>query len=294
MLQPVPATAQVFRSEAGRQLVHARYRSILQASPVPLEERRIPTCQGETFVLACGPERAPPVVLFHGGATTSAMWLRSLGDWSAHFRIYAVDQIGEAGFSAPSRPPLASDAHARWLDDVWGALALSRAAVVGASQGGWLALDYAIRRPARVQSLALLASAGIGRVRLGFVLGMVPLMLLGAWGRDRALALTMRFRPEELDADGAAFLAFFRLTMTHFVFRTTPLPVFTDAMLRTLKVPVMAVIGGRDIVFRSAETQRRLAACVPQAHVHYLPAAGHGLSDQTAAVLEFLLHARPA
>lgn len=121
-----------------------------------------------------------------------------------------------------------------------------------------------------------------------------PLLWMGAWGRRKALDLTMRFRPEETSAEGAAFLAFFKLTMAHFVFRSTPLPVFTDAMLRTLTVPVMAVIGGRDIVFRSAETQRRLAACVPQARVHTLPTAGHGLSDQTATVLEFLLHARPA
>jgi pimeloyl-ACP methyl ester carboxylesterase len=65
-------------------------------------------------------------------------------------------------------------------------------------------------------------------------------------------------------------------------------------MLRTLTLPVMAVVGGRDVVFRSEETRRRLAACVPQARVHVLPAAGHGLTDQTATVLEFLLHARPA
>jgi len=41
--------------------------------PVSHEEIRVPTSQGETFVLACGRSDAPPVVLFHGGMTTSLM-----------------------------------------------------------------------------------------------------------------------------------------------------------------------------------------------------------------------------
>ncbi len=44
-----------FRSAAGGALVHGRYRAMLDAWPVPHTERRIPTSQGETFVLECGP-----------------------------------------------------------------------------------------------------------------------------------------------------------------------------------------------------------------------------------------------
>jgi pimeloyl-ACP methyl ester carboxylesterase len=279
--------SRVFRSEAGQRLVHERYRALLQDWPAH-EERRIPTCQGETFVLACGPLQAPPLVLLHGGATTSAMWTRNIGAWAVRFRVYAVDLIGEPGFSAPSRPPWASDAHARWLDDVWRGLALTRAAVAGASQGGWIALDYAIRRPANVQCLALLAPAGVGRVRPSFAFKVAPLLMLGAWGRRKALDLAMGLLPEEMSAEERDFMRFFEMVMAQFVYRTAPFPVFTDAMLRTLTLPVLAVVGGKDAIFRSDETRRRLVTCVPQSRVHYLPAAGHGLTDQTATVLEFL------
>lgn len=46
-----------------------------------------------------------PLFLLHGGGTTSAMWARSVLEWSAHFRVIAADIIGEPGFSAPVRPP---------------------------------------------------------------------------------------------------------------------------------------------------------------------------------------------
>lgn len=111
--------ADIYKSAAGGQAVAAFYRRALDRWPVPREEMTIPTCAGDTFVVASGDRGAPPVVLFHGSGTNSAMWIRDVADWSRHHRVYAVDMIGEPGFSAPSRPPLASAAYAAWLDDVW-------------------------------------------------------------------------------------------------------------------------------------------------------------------------------
>jgi pimeloyl-ACP methyl ester carboxylesterase len=280
----------VFWTDAGRKLVHDRYGSLLERWPVRHEQLRIPTRLGETFVLASGRKGAPPLVLFHGGLTTSAMWSRSAEAWAEHFRVFAVDLIGEAGFSAPSRPSMASDDHAQWLDDVWDALEIRAASVVGASLGGWLALDYAIRRVPKVSKLALLAPAGIGRVRPGFLLKAAPLLLMGRWGHRRALNLDMGFNPnEEASADSEAFVSFFRLVQDHYVARVRPIPIFTDRMLRAVEIPVLAIVGGKDAFFDSDQTRRRVEACMPRARVDYLPEAGHGLVDSTATILEFLV-----
>jgi pimeloyl-ACP methyl ester carboxylesterase len=121
-----------------------------------MEQRRIATREGETFIAACGPASAPPVVLLQGSGANAAMWLRDIASLARHHRAFAVDMIGEPGFSAPSRPPLTSDAHALWLDDVMNALGLVRGSFVGMSLGGWLALDYAIRRPDRVEKVVVI------------------------------------------------------------------------------------------------------------------------------------------
>jgi pimeloyl-ACP methyl ester carboxylesterase len=278
----------VFRSERGKQLVHDQYRRLLNDWPTPHQQLRVATREGQTFVLACGSPDAPPVVLLHGGCTTSAMWLRNMGKWGERFRVYAVDLIGEPGFSAPSRPPLASDAHALWLDDVSAGLALTRMAVVGASLGGLIALDYAIRRPTLVEKLVMLAPAGIASMRYSYILKAVALFVMGPGGRRRLIDFTMGIVREELGAESAAFLAFFELVLDHFVQRSKPPPVLDDAALRRLTMPVMAVVGGRDVVFRSKVIQRRLQACVRNIRLDYLPSAGHGLVDQTSTVLDFL------
>jgi pimeloyl-ACP methyl ester carboxylesterase len=255
---------------------------------VPHEEIRVPTCQGETFVVTCGAADAPAVVLLHGGATNSAMWNRNVQTWARTFRLYAVDIIGEPGFSATSRPPLSSDAYARWMDDVLAGLRLSRASFVGASFGGLLALDYAIRRPANVCALVLLAPAGIANVRVGFLFSVVPLYFMGAWGKRKALDLVMGLPTEERTPTAERFLRSCELIMSHHVIRTQPLPVFRDTALRKLSMPVLAVLGARDVVFNSNTIRRRLQACVDGARLIWLETAGHGLTDQTVAIGEFL------
>lgn len=282
-------TARVFWSAAGERSVHERYAALLRGWPEPAEQRRVPTGEGETFVLAGGPVGAAAVVLLHGAMTTSAMWQRSFAAWAERYRVYAVDLIGEPGVSAPSRPPLDSDRHACWLDDVLRALAIERAALVGASLGGFIALDYALRRPHRVAAVALLAPAGVGRIRPAFLLRAGPLLFLGPWGHRKALGYdTALCDAEKQSAAGRELLDFLDLTRRHYVARTSAWPTFADARLRTIAIPVLAMLGGRDAVLDSAETRRRLTSCVRRSRVVWLPDAGHGLVDPTAHVLAFL------
>ncbi|UUP19230.1 alpha/beta fold hydrolase [Nitratireductor thuwali] len=175
----------VFRSDKAAAEVEAQYRQVLDRWPVPKTELYVPTRQGSTFVVACGRKDAPPVVLLHGSQANSAAWMPDVALWSTRFRLFAVDMIGEAGLSARVRPALAGDAHALWLDDVFSGLGIETAGIVGTSLGGWLALDYANRRPSAVRALALICPAGIGRQK-NFLLKAVPLLLLGPWGSARS------------------------------------------------------------------------------------------------------------
>src|SRR5687768_6526365 len=123
----------IYKSTAAKEAVEAAYRAILDAWPVAKEELRVPTAQGETFVVACGPKDAPPLLAFHGAQANAATWMFDSALWSQSFRVYAVDVPGDAGFSAPERPPLGSEAYVDWLDAVMTALGVQRAALVGVS-----------------------------------------------------------------------------------------------------------------------------------------------------------------
>ncbi|AXB42750.1 alpha/beta fold hydrolase [Amycolatopsis albispora] len=274
----------IYKTETGRQEILRGYEQVLSNWPVPAERRHVPTGEGDTFVLVCGPEDAPPLVLLHGSGSNAAMWAGDVTAWSEHFRVFAIDLIGEPGLSAPSRPPLDSEAHARWLDEVLAQLGVGSVSLVGISLGGWLALDYATRRPERVAQLVLLCPGGVGRQKFGYLLPVLCYKAFGKWGVRRSIKAVAGVDPAELP-EVADYLT---LIFTHFLPRRDRLPLFSDEALRGLKMPVLVIAGARDAMFDSHDTAKRIQENVPHAKVTVLPDVAHSIVGQTGPILDFL------
>ena len=281
--------SEIYTSAEGGAAIARRYRELLADWPVPAEHLRVPTREGETFVVASGPPDAPPLLLVHGSGANAAVWLPDVAAWSQHFRVYAVDVIGEPGSSAPTRPPMALGAYAPWLDDVVTALGLTRTSLVAMSLGGWIAADYATRHPERVERLALLCPAGAGRQKWGFLLPMLLLKPFGERGRRRAMAAMLG---SEVHAGPRVAADFVQLVAQHFRHRRETFPIVDDDALRRLTMPVLVIAGARDAVFDSPGTRERFERLAPAATVRLLPGLGHLLPAQTGPILEFLREAR--
>ena len=278
----------VYRSEAGRDLVQARYHELLERWPAGTRQLWVPTREGETFVVNCGPADASPVVMLQGSGANAAMWLPDIAAYAQRLRVHAVDVIGEPGFSAPSRPPLGSAAYAEWLDDVLDGLNLDRAALVGVSLGDALALDYAVRRPQRVAQLVLLAPSGIGRQRPSFLVKAVLLQLLGDRGRRRLLSSALGVRQGQAGPHDQALGEFALLIFKHFRPRLDRVPLADDTTLAGLVPPTLVIAGAQDAMLDSNDTARRLSQCGPNVEMRLLPDTGHYLPGQVQAVLDFL------
>ncbi len=283
------AVTSVYKSEAGRRAVEARYREFLTDWPVACEHLRLFTREGETFVVACGPKEASPVILLHGSPSNAASWTVTvdLAALAAQRRLYVVDIVGEPGLSAPSRLSFDGDAYSQWLDDVMAGLGLARAAFLGTSFGSWIALDYAMRRTDRVEALVLICPAGIGGRRNTFVLPALALSLLGPGGRDLALRLAIGAPPDP-HGERRRFDAFVKLILEHVVLRRAALPTFSDDQLHRLSMPSLAIVGAKDRLVNSAETRARLQRAVARARLRWLPDAGHVVLGQTESILAFL------
>jgi pimeloyl-ACP methyl ester carboxylesterase len=104
--------------------------------------------------------RGAPVVLLHGVSLGAAAWAPLLPLLPGH-RLLAVDLPGH-GLSNPVRYRRGEvRAHAcDLIDDVFDALGLDEAPVIGHSLGGMFALWHAAARPGRISRLRAVAGAG--------------------------------------------------------------------------------------------------------------------------------------
>lgn len=286
----------VYKSPAAAAAIEAQYRQVLAQWPVPSTERFVPTRQGSTFVLASGPDDAPPVLLLHGSQANAAAWMPDVPLWAKRFRLFAVDMIGEPGLSARVQPELVGEAHALWLDDVLAGLGLTQVAMVGTSLGGWLALDYASWRPGAVSALALVCPAGIGRQK-NFLLKALPLLLLGPWGAYRMREMIFGPAPATTPAELKPFAELMEAIGRAVRPRTLDIPRLSDDQLGQLQLPLLAIVGGRDALLDSRDTRRRLQQFVPQAEIAFIDDGYHYLPGQAPRIMDFLersLLVRPA
>src|SRR5262245_34267363 len=96
-----------------------------------------------------------PVVLLHAFPFDRTMWTPQHGPLSeGGFRLLAPD-FPEFGNSTPTSEPFTIDRAADVVADFLEALRLPRAVVGGLSMGGYVALAFARRHPARLAALIL-------------------------------------------------------------------------------------------------------------------------------------------
>lgn len=288
---PAPARSGGFVDAAAAARFRAAYADAMALLPTPAAVQDVPTGFGRVRVYRFGEPRGVPLVLLPGKGGTTAMWAPNLPGWAARRPVYAVEPLGEPGPSEPTRPVRTPADQAGWLAGTLRGLDVERAHLVGASLGGWLAVNLARHDPAPVASLSLLEPAGVfARFAPRFLLASLG-ALPGSPEPVRARVLRWLADGAEVGTDPTGRL----LTAGTGGFRaSTPAPRYPDdAELRGLRVPTLVLLGGRSRIHDPRRAVARARALLPDATVELWPDAGHAISGQcaervTARVLEFV------
>jgi pimeloyl-ACP methyl ester carboxylesterase len=108
-----------------------------------------------TGYLEAGPADAPPVLLLHGLGATNASMLPLVASLARDHRVIAPDAPGFGSSQAP-RWRYTFNQLDSWLSGFQEAIGAPRAALVGNSMGGRMALEAGLSRPSAVERLVLL------------------------------------------------------------------------------------------------------------------------------------------
>ena len=203
--------------------------------------------------------------------------------------VYGIDMPGDANPSVPRAPLAPPESCAAWLDELLGQLSDRPAHLVGFSYGGWVAMNQAIRAPARVASLTLLDPAGLTRPDARFYrwLTITGLATLTPMPLRRRLA-------RWLDSPGMVDQELMTLMWAGIRgYRAEPKKpgILTDDELRAMTVPVLLVTGARSALLTPAQARAR-GSLMPHAEVAIVPGSHGGfnrideLNDRIAAFIQ--------
>jgi len=226
-------------------------------------------------VATAGQANDSPVVMLPGWGASVYMYRHALELLPPHgVRVIAVDLRGMGLSDKPMHHDAYSlNAQLEDVDALLDALELERAALVGQSMGGAIALHYALRFPNRVTRLALINPAGlvsIGAVALG---RLSPRPVLNALGRRAVPRWLIGFILRRIaygDASGVTstdideywapsqlpgYVHGVRAALEEFDW--TPL---SDSDARSLAAPSMVILGNKDrLIHNTRASAERLA-----------------------------------
>jgi pimeloyl-ACP methyl ester carboxylesterase len=228
-----------------------------------------------------GREEAPPLLLVMGMSFSSRAWGPLPDRLARDFRVVVFDNRSAGESTAPLRPfgmdDLADDA-----ESVLKASGVGPAFVFGVSLGGMVALELALRHPARVRALALGATfAGWRTSRRASLPVMGELIAGGMLSRMGSHGLIGRALVSEatLRNDFARFGAWLervgRVSPRVLAQQAAAVTAWDEtARLGEIRVPTLVLTGDSDRLV-PMENSRRLADAIPGARLVVLPGAGH-------------------
>src|SRR5690554_3434671 len=135
------------------------YDATLKIWKVPYEELYIPTTYGTAHVVVSGPESGEPLVLLHGMNASSTMWYPNIKALSKNYQVFAIDFILEPGKSYKTKDMESTEQISAWYQEIISKLELKSYHLIGASRGGWMAVNLALQNQENIKSMVLLSPA---------------------------------------------------------------------------------------------------------------------------------------
>jgi pimeloyl-ACP methyl ester carboxylesterase len=279
----------ITKASASNTAYFEAYDETLKLWNVAYEELYIPTTNGIAHVIVSGPENAEPVVLLHGMNASSTMWYPNIEALTKNHRVFAIDFILEPGKSYLYNDIESAAKVTDWYQEVLFVLELDSFHVIGASRGGWLAVNLALNNQKKIKSLILLSPAQTFtwiKPSTDLLKNIVTLLS----SKEKQIAQSLESMSSNVANISDAYLKQYKIatekdSVNKFVVSMKP---FSNRELKTLQMPVLVLIGDDDMINEKRTVV--IANTLPKGKGEIIQNAGHFLSiDQAETVNKKML-----
>lgn len=217
-----------------------------------------------------------PLVFVHGFTTTAEFWREQTQAFSPHFKVIRINLPGHGISPRPEGREYTIEAFANDVFEVFRALEIDSAVLVGLSMGGTVAQVFTLSHPDQVRALVLVGATphGLGEdvnadnvlkaIEESGVVSASQNVIERSFGRTASSELVV-FAKQEV-AQTPAFVARQAITSLN----------ASDSRehLSNIRVPTLVVVGDEDIITPPAESAV-LAKGIPDCRLEVVGDAGH-------------------
>lgn len=274
----------IINAPAAKAAYFKAYDESLQLWKVAYDELYIPTSKGTAHVIVSGPKKGEPVVLLHGMNASSTMWYPNIQSLSKNHRVFAIDFILEPNKSFLTHDIERVEGVSDWYEEVLKALELEHYHLIGASRGGWMAVQLALNNEKKVKSLTLLSPAQTFiwiRPSVDLFKNITALFS----SKEKQINQTLESMSVNAANINEVYIKQYKLGLelvdkNKFVGSMQP---FSNKELQSLQMPVLVLIGDDDMINEQKTVE--MANALSQGRGEVIKNAGHFLSIDQADVV---------
>ena len=195
----------IYKSKEGKIKSLDLYDKQLIKLNVPFSDIYVETSFGRTHLIETGNKTGKPLLVFHGGNSTTAYNLLLCRFLLNDFHVYAVDTIGHPGKSDEVCLSHRGYDYGKWASEVIDAIGYDKIACFGGSFGGGILAKLMCVAPEKVDKAVLLVPAGISNaIPISSLKMMIPLLQYRITKKEKYIiktALYIALHENVLDED---------------------------------------------------------------------------------------------
>ncbi|MGI9330553.1 MAG: alpha/beta fold hydrolase [Gammaproteobacteria bacterium] len=319
-LPPVEdARFSLYKTPEGYRAIMNWYDDALEMIHCDYESQFVKTRFGHTHMIVAGDPEAEPLILIPGVAGCAPLWHRQIPALAEHFRVYALDIVGQPGRSDPYPPSFLNDDYSQWLCDVLDGLHIDKAHFAGTSVGGWIVMKMGMQAPERVKKIVMLSPTGVSRARLPVKIWLTKVLNKKKDANELESDLTAKSVSSRSPGDGKTFdrqlARLMALCTRHYrvdrsvgvyneqtqkVSLGTGLRVLRKFFLsepkrelRKMKMPSLLVFGEQETLYNPIPIVKRAKKIIPHLETNIVAGAGHAAiydrpEDANRIIIDFL------
>jgi len=267
----------VYKNSKSKEIIQNLYDKQVSALNIDFKDIFVDTRFGETHLLKTGNPNGKPILLFHGGNSTTPYYLRDFLSLKNEYLIYAADIIGHPGKSAETVLSAKNLEYGVWASDVIDGLEFKQMICMGGSYGGGVLMKLMCVAPQKISKAVLLVPSGLcnaSNASIIFSMG-IPMILYKITQKEKWLTkaiLPMVIDENEIDESTFEMV---KCAFDNVRVKTSMPSDIKSSDMKSYKAPTLLITGEEDVLFPGEKVISRAKTIIPNLKTYLMKGNGH-------------------